>query len=128
VTEEVIYLLSPEHGEGGAFAVITHNQQVIYDLLKEINRKVSHEMGLLDAITTDVHTNTDVEASAVLLLQGLSSQLSSVAGDPVAVQALADELSTSSASLAAAVVANTPAAVVPPVDVPPVTDPAAPTV
>jgi hypothetical protein len=67
-------------------------------------------MANLDTLTAQVKANTDVESSAVTLLNGLSAQLAAVANDPVAVKSLADSLKTSADSLAAAVVANTPAA------------------
>jgi len=63
----------------------------------------------LDTLTTQVKTNTDAEASAILLLQGLSAQIAAIKTDPVAIQALSDELKASADNLAAAVVANTPA-------------------
>ena len=93
---------------------IMENQRVMLDLLIRINRKVTKEMSDLSALTVEVQNNTSVDASAIMLLNGLSAQLAQIANDPVAVQALADELSSSSTALAAAVVANTPA------DVPPV--------
>ena len=51
-----------------------------------------------------------VEASAIVLLNGLSAQIASLKNDPVALQALADQLKTSSSALADAITANTPAA------------------
>ena len=67
-------------------------------------------MASLDVLTAQVTVNTDVEASAIQLLNNLSGLLVTVKNDPVAVQALADQLKTSGTALAAAVVANTPAA------------------
>jgi hypothetical protein len=64
----------------------------------------------LSALTAQVTTNTDVEGSAVQLLNNLSAALVEAKNDPVAIQALADQLKTSGDQLAAAVVANTPAA------------------
>lgn len=70
-------------------------------------------MALLDTLTAQVKANTDAEASAVTLIQGLAAQLTAAAGDPVQVQALADQLKASAAALGSAIVANTPAAPTP---------------
>jgi len=67
-------------------------------------------MADLSVLTAQVTANTDVEASAIQLLNNLSTLLATIKTDPVAVQALADQLKTSGDKLAAAVVANTPAA------------------
>ena len=67
-------------------------------------------MADLTVLTTQVKANTDAEASAILLLQGLSAQIEALKNDPVALQALADELKVSQEALAAAIIANTPAA------------------
>ena len=64
----------------------------------------------LTALTNQVKANTDAEASAVILLQGLSAKLTQFAGDPAQINALATQLNTSAAALAAAIVANTPSA------------------
>jgi hypothetical protein len=66
-------------------------------------------MASLDVLTAQVTANTDVEASAIQLLTNLSAALVAAKNDPVAVQALADQLKTSGDKLAAAIVANTPA-------------------
>lgn len=67
-------------------------------------------MANLDALTAQVKANTDVEASAVVLIQGIAAQLAAAATDPVAVAALAAQLKGSADALSAAIVANTPAA------------------
>ena len=64
----------------------------------------------LDALIVQIERTTAVEASAVALIQDLAARLSAIATDPVAVQALADQLKTSADALAAAIAANTPAA------------------
>lgn len=63
----------------------------------------------LDKLIVQVAQTTAVEASAVALIQDLAERLASIATDPVAVQALADQLKASADALAAAVAANTPA-------------------
>ncbi|MGA3168341.1 MAG: hypothetical protein ABSF14_19745 [Terriglobia bacterium] len=64
--------------------------QQILEALARIEKKEQIMAGELDALTAQVTKNTDVEASAVVLIQGIA-------------QKLAD-------ALAAAVAANTPAA------------------
>ena len=64
----------------------------------------------LTVLTAQVKSNTDVEASAIVLLNGLSAQIAQIKNDPVAVQQLADQLKSSASSLADAITANTPAA------------------
>ena len=61
------------------------------------------------ALTSQVAQNTQVEASAVTLIQGLAAQITANATDPAAIQALAAQLNTSAAALASAITANTPA-------------------
>jgi len=78
----------------------------IQEQILEIVRK---EMASLDALSTQVQANTDVEASAVTLIQGIAAQLAAAGTDPAKLQALQDQLKNSADSLAAAVVANTPA-------------------
>jgi len=62
-----------------------------------------------ETLTAQVQANTDTEASAILLIQGIAAQLALTATDPAAVAALAAKLKSSADNLAAAVVANTPA-------------------
>lgn len=64
----------------------------------------------LDALELEVSRNTEVDQSAITLLNGLAAQIEALKTDPVKLQALADNLRSSSDALAAAVVANTPVA------------------
>jgi len=64
--------------------------------------------GNLDALTAEVTRNTEVDASAIALLNGLAAKIVELKNDPVALQKLADDMRVSSDALAAAVVANTP--------------------
>jgi hypothetical protein len=66
-------------------------------------------MADLTALTAEVQRNTDVDSSAIVLLNGLAAQIEALKTDPVALQQLADTMRQSSDALAAAVVANTPA-------------------
>lgn len=63
----------------------------------------------LSKITAAVERDRTVNESAVTLLGKLSEALRQAAGDPAAVQALADQLDANQQALADAVVANTPA-------------------
>ena len=67
----------------------------------------------LTALTQAVTNNTTVEGSAVTLIQTLADELKANAGDPAAVQALADQINASAKALGDAVAANTPAAPAP---------------
>lgn len=64
----------------------------------------------LETLKAQVAQNEEVEQSALLLIQGLASQIEAAGTDPAALQALTDGLKASATSLAAAVSANTPAA------------------
>lgn len=81
-------------------------------LLKLILAKVNHMSVELDALTAAVAHNTDVEESAIILLNGLKTQLDAAiaSGDPAALRALSDSITAETDKLAAAVAANTPAA------------------
>jgi hypothetical protein len=67
----------------------------------------------LDALTAQVTSNTDAEASALTLLNNLHAMLIAAGTDPAALTALATTLKVSGDALAAAVVANTPASTTP---------------
>ncbi len=64
----------------------------------------------LDALKAEVAKNTQVEAGAVALIQGLASKLDAAKSDPAAIAALSAELRSSASALAAAVAANTDSA------------------
>jgi len=66
-------------------------------------------MASLADLEVQVKANTDVEASAVALIQGIAAELEAAKTDPVKVQALADQLKASADNLSASIVANTPA-------------------
>lgn len=66
-------------------------------------------MAELDDLTVQVKKNEEVEAAAVVLIQGIAAKLEAAKSDPIKIQALSNELKTSADALAAAVVANTPA-------------------
>lgn len=80
------------------------------NLLNNILRKEESLMADLTDLTAQVAKNSEVEASAIVLIRGIAAQLAAAATDPVAVAALASQLKSSADALAAAIVENTPAA------------------
>jgi len=83
---------------------------LILDAVNNLVRQEKEIMADLTTLTDQVRQNTEVDASAIVLLNGLSAQIAQIKTDPEALQALADQLKSSAASLADAVTANTPAA------------------
>jgi prefoldin subunit 5 len=75
--------------------------------LRSLNRKMERIMLQLETLTAEVTRTKEVAMSAVTLIQGLATKIEELKADPVALQALADELRTSSDALGAAVAANT---------------------
>lgn len=61
----------------------------------------------LDALTAAVHQTETVIDSAVTLINGFAAQIAAAKDDPVAIQALADEMTAKSNTLAEAIAANT---------------------
>lgn len=62
----------------------------------------------LDALKAQVAANKDATESAITLIKGLAVKIEACKTDPVAIQALVDDLKGQQDNLAAAVVANTP--------------------
>ena len=62
----------------------------------------------LTALQAEIERDASVNNSAATLLSRLASELEAAKGDPVAIQALADQLRANSDALATAVAANTP--------------------
>lgn len=82
------------------------------DLRHDTNRILSQgetTLADLEALSAAVAENTNVDESAITLLNSLADELRAAATDPEAIAALADQLSGESSRLAAAVSANTPA-------------------
>lgn len=103
--------------------IIRKQDEMFALLLRNYSRSLII-MADLTNLEAKVQAATDVEQSAIVLLQQLSADLKAAATDPVKVQALADALDARTHALAAAIVANTPAA--PPTPSPPTSPPAAP--
>lgn len=75
--------------------------------LKCLGAKIMADLASLEE---QIKRNTDVDSSAILLIQGIAEQLRQAGTDPVKLAELRDKLSQSTDALAAAVTANTPAA------------------
>jgi endonuclease III len=79
-------------------------------MLGVIHRKENKLMADLTILIDQVKANTDAEASAILLIQGLAAKIAELLAsgtNPAEIQALADQLKASADALGAAVVANT---------------------
>lgn len=74
-------------------------------ILKEL-KTMSQQLTDLQAAVAAEDT---VIASAVTLIEGLAAQLAAAGTDPVALQALTDDINAKAQELAGAVAANTPA-------------------
>ena len=83
--------------------------QPISSKLDEILRGERKMSAQLDALQAQVEQNTNLEASAVTLIEGLAAQIAAAANDPVQIAALSAKLQTSATALAAAITANTTA-------------------
>jgi hypothetical protein len=75
-----------------------------------IQRQESTMSAELDALTAQAKVNSDVEASALIVINGIAARITAAGTDPAALAALTTELQASAQPLAAAVAANTPAA------------------
>lgn len=90
--------------------VLTMQQQT-QALLNQVLKQETKVMSALDDLQTQVHANTDLEQSAVSMIQGIAKQLADAVNnnDSAALQQLASQLQTSAAALGSAIAANTPA-------------------
>jgi hypothetical protein len=75
-----------------------------------LGRKEDEAMALIDDLSQDVADEATVVASAVQLLNNLSSMLAAAGTDPAKLAALKTAIDANKQALADAVVANTPAA------------------
>ena len=90
--------------EGGVFTVSDRN------VLNQIFAQGVKVMSKLDDLEAAVKRTTEVVASAKVLIDGIAQRIIDAGVDPAKLQALTDELTSDSDTLAAAVAANTPAA------------------
>lgn len=78
--------------------------------LADSSRREISMANALDHISASVAATKTLDASILKLVSGLAQQIREKSGDPVALEALANDLDAQNATLAAAVVANTPVA------------------
>lgn len=89
--------------------VINFKLDRILRVLKDIQLKEEQMSIELEALTIQVTENTNLEQSAITLIEGIAAQLIAIKDDPVKIAALATSLKASADNLAAAITANTPA-------------------
>lgn len=82
----------------------------IIEILHLILKNQKTEMADLTELTAQVQKDTEVDQSAITLLQGLKKALDDAGTDPAKLKALSDQLASNTQSLADAITANTPAA------------------
>ncbi len=86
---------------------VTQRLDKIIYLLQSLQLKENKQMATLEELKTQVTANTDVEQSALLLLNQLHQMLVDAKSDPVVLDAVISQLDVSKEALAAAVKANT---------------------
>lgn len=102
-----------EHEEDDGEVDLSRDPQIhkIMQLLRQINSQLKGITVSLDSLTAAVAANTSASDSVIVLIQGIVTQLTAAiasGADPVALQALVDQLTTNTAELAKAVTDNTP--------------------
>jgi flagellin-specific chaperone FliS len=87
-----------------------HFDDDIYRLLKQILKKENQIMATLQDVLVEVHNESDLEDSLIVLMGGIVQQLkdAQAQNDPAAIQAVIDQISANKKKLADAVTANTP--------------------
>ncbi len=120
-----IQLMASVHQIQSTQGQILNNQAQILALLQTTNKEITTLALDISALTTAVTNETTVEQSAITLISGLAAQIQTLINasgntvDPVALQALVDQMTTSQKGLAAAVAANqAPAPPTPPAPTP----------
>lgn len=83
---------------------------LIQNLSAQLTETEKELMDPLQVLQQQVTQNTNLEQSAITLIQGLAAQIAANANNPAALTALSTQLQTSATALSAAIVANTPAA------------------
>jgi hypothetical protein len=94
-------------------AVILHSIAGMFGLQSQILQELKNMANAFDTavenLTATVQQTTDLEASAITLINGIAGQMKQNANDPTKINALADKLKSVNEALANAVTANTPA-------------------
>lgn len=83
----------------------------VLNKLGDVQREVQNMAGELNALEIEVARNTEVDNSAIALINGLAAKIQELidsGADPAKLQAFVDSMKSSSDALAAAVAANTP--------------------
>lgn len=94
----------------GAEEVILSKLDAILRMLRESKtREVTMSLEM-DSLIEAVNENTSLDDSIIEFLNGLADQMLDVAGDKLKATALAEEVRTKTAAVAAALAANTPVA------------------
>lgn len=89
---------------------ILAQQQKNETTLNQLAKQERNTMAALDDLSAQVKANTDLEQSAITLIQGIAAQLQQAVtnNDSAALSALAQQLQASAAALGSAITANTP--------------------
>jgi hypothetical protein len=93
---------------------IERGQAELFRLFQSLYRLETTMSAELDALTQQVAQNTDLEQSAVTLIQGLADQINASKDDPAKLTQLTSDLKARADALAAAITTNTPAPPTPP--------------
>jgi len=93
---------------------IEERLQEVFEEVDDLEEMGAIQLADISNITRVVEENSDVQASAIVLLGQLSQLIRDNATDQAALNSLADQLDAQQDELAAAVVANTPQAPEPP--------------
>lgn len=88
----------------------------ILSILQDIKKGAKHMSIEIENLEAAVATNTALDDSIILLLNGIAAQIVDSAGDREKAIALAAELNAKSELLAAAIKANTPVEPEPPIE------------
>lgn len=102
----------------GDIHIHNHGDEKLFSEIKLINQKLNTMANELDSLELEVKETTDLQQSAITLLNGLKTKLDEAiaSGNMTKVVELRDNLDASNAALAAAITANTPAEPTPPTE------------
>jgi uncharacterized alpha-E superfamily protein len=102
------------HSDPRHITIHIHNDSLVplVESLLSIHQKLNKMANELDDLKAAVAKDTEVDQSAITLLNGLKAKLDAAiaSGDPAQLTALSAQLGTNTDALAAAIAANTPAA------------------
>jgi hypothetical protein len=87
--------------------ILNRKLDIILAYLEKMQRKENIMSIELDTLILQVEENREIEASAIVLIQGLADQIAAAQDDPVKIAELAATLKASADALGAAITANT---------------------